>query len=201
MSPSAAIASCILAMLSVSALASDSDLSTGVEDAAPAVILPGTGYAVVPGIFSVDHTVDFWDPFQDAVVAWLSFEFGLPRIEVRAAISFVPAARMASIRFRDVPSDRWPGESEIVAVYDTEARTVYLPEDWTGRTPAELSVLVHELVHHVQSVGGIVHECLEASEKTAYVAQERFLGMFGRDLETDFQIDGFTVLACTNCLY
>jgi hypothetical protein len=203
MKPSAAIASCILAALSVSALASEADHSglPNIEDAVHAVILPGTEYTVVPEILTVEAGLNSWDQLQDAIAAWLSFEFDLPRINERAAIAFVPSVRMASIRFRDVPSDRRPGTHEILAVYDTEARTIYLPDGWTGGTPAELSVLVHEMVHHLQNVGGLTYECPEASEKAAYTAQERFLGMFGGDLQTDFQIDGLTVLVRSNCLY
>ena len=37
----------------------------------------------------------------------------------------------------------------------SEKRIIYLPEDWNGIRPAEASVLVHEMVHHLQNVGGL----------------------------------------------
>ncbi|MCV0394055.1 MAG: hypothetical protein K5872_19135 [Rhizobiaceae bacterium] len=206
MKPSvAAIASCVLVALclSTSAAAAQSDGSerSGFENAVHAVILPGTDYAIAPETLTIEAESDSLEELQDAIAAWLSFEFDLPRAHGRAAIAFAPATRMASLRFRDVPSDRWSGTDDILAVYDREARTIYLPEGWTGRTPAELSVLVHEMVHHAQSAGGLTYECPEASEKAAYAAQQRFLSMFGSSLETDFQMDGMTVLVRTRCLY
>ncbi|WP_428843149.1 DUF6647 family protein [Sinorhizobium terangae] len=118
---------------------------------------------------------------------------------------------MIGLRYRKGPSDRWTGgpahldtlgeRPSVVAVYDDEARTVYLPDGWTGKTPGELSVLVHEMVHHIQNVGGLKFACPEEREKTAFEAQKRWLGSFGSDLETEFGLDPFTVLVRTNCLY
>nr|WP_246226167.1 hypothetical protein [Chelativorans xinjiangense] len=53
---------------------------------------------------------------------------------------------MKGLRFREVPSDRRNDEQHnIVAIYDDEARTIYLPDGWTGRSAADLSVLVREI--------------------------------------------------------
>ena len=86
-----------------------------------------------------------------------------------------------------------------VATYDPLTRTIYLPEGWTGTTPAELSVLVHEMVHDLQNVARTRFPCVEASEELAYAAQERWLGLFGRTLMKDFEIDPFTLLVSTRC--
>jgi hypothetical protein len=88
-----------------------------------------------------------------------------------------------------------------VAVYSDATHTIYLPEGWTGGTPAELSVLVHELVHHVQNVGGLKYACPQEREKLAYMAQERWLGLFGHNLEADFELDAFSLLVKTRCLF
>lgn len=80
---------------------------------------------------------------------------------------------------------------------------IYLIEGWTGRTPADLSVLVHEMVHHFQYKLGLKHECPQDREKLAYAAQDRWLHLFGHSLESDFELDGFSVIvkthACTDC--
>jgi hypothetical protein len=60
---------------------------------------------------------------------------------------------------------------------------------------------VHEVVHHVQNVGGLKHACPQEREKLAYMAQERWLGLFGRNLEVDFDLDAFSLLVKTRCLY
>jgi hypothetical protein len=88
-----------------------------------------------------------------------------------------------------------------VAIYVDAEKTIYLPEEWTGRTPAELSVLVHEMVHHIQNIGGIRYDCPRGREKLAYAAQDKFLQLFGLDLLSEFEVNGFTVLVRSTCAY
>lgn len=111
----------------------------------------------------------------------------------------------AEDRFSDAANDSGDVQPstphDIVAVYGDLERTIYLPEGWTGETPAELSILVHELVHHIQHVGGLTYACHAAQEKVAYAAQDRWLQLFGRDLASDFGIDPFTLLVNTICIY
>ena len=91
--------------------------------------------------------------------------------------------------------------AEIVSVYDDTTKTIYLPVGWTSSKPADLSVLVHEMVHHLQNVAGLKFECPQEREQLAYSAQERWLGLFGHDLLHDFELDGFTILVKTKCFY
>ena len=88
-----------------------------------------------------------------------------------------------------------------MAVYDDQGRTIYLSEHWTGRTPAELSVLVHEMVHHLQSASGEVFACPAEREVMAYRAQDAWLGLFGDSLESAFGIDEATLLVSTVCTH
>jgi hypothetical protein len=88
-----------------------------------------------------------------------------------------------------------------VALYDDVSRTIFLPDGWTGRTQAELSVLVHEMVHHLQKEARLTYPCPAASEKLAYEAQQKWLGLFGLDLANEFEIDPFTLLATTACAF
>jgi hypothetical protein len=60
---------------------------------------------------------------------------------------------------------------------------------------------VHEMVHHLQNVGGLKYPCPDAREKPAYLAQDRWLRRFGLDLETAFGIDLFTVLVRSACFH
>jgi hypothetical protein len=91
--------------------------------------------------------------------------------------------------------------NDTLAVYIDGAEIIYLIEGWTGRTPADLSVLVHEMVHHFQYKLGLKHECPQDREKLAYAAQDRWLHLFGHSLESDFELDGFSVLVKTHCLH
>src|SRR5215471_12502447 len=130
-----------------------------------------------------------------AMETWVASQFGLPAIHEHPRIEFAPPAKIASLRFTDFSSD--PGvqvepnnpassaQHDTIAIYDDATRTIYLPEGWTGSTPAELSVLVHEMVHHFQNLLGLKHECPQEREKLAYIAQDRWLGLFGHSLADD----------------
>lgn len=163
-------------------------------------ILPGTGYIVVPTDFTKDASGRSLKELRGAIAAWLILEFDLPKASAHARIAFVPPGRMARLRFRDVsPVGPVDDGSEVLAVYNDDARTIYLPLGWTGETPADLSVLVHETVHHLQNAGRLKFACAEEREKMAFAAQERLLEFFGGSLETDFGLDPFTILVRTNC--
>jgi hypothetical protein len=149
-----------------------------------------------------------------AVMLWLSANFDLPPIYSNPNIEFVSLTKIAALRSKGVLSNEPKditstkdnvsapsNQREVVAVYDSEMKTIYLPEGWTGSTPAELSVLVHEMVHHLQNLSRSKFECPQAREKLAYAAQERWLGLFGRNLLVEFEIDPFTLLVTTGCVY
>ena len=62
-------------------------------------------------------------------------------------------------------------------------------------------MLVHELVHHFQNVLGLKYECPQEREKLAYIAQNRWLTLFGHSLENDFDMDAFSLLVKTRCFW
>jgi hypothetical protein len=149
---------------------------------------------------------------MSAVVSWLSTNFDLPENHDYPSIELVSPTTMAAIRYRSVTGG-WPqvsasdnnslplsGVSELVAVYNDTNRTIYLSEGWTGVTFTDLSILVHEMVHHLQNVGQLKYSCPQAREVVAFAAQERWLSLSGRTLESEFGIDKLTLLVRTNCL-
>jgi hypothetical protein len=104
-----------------------------------------------------------------AIVLWLSINFPLPANLNHPGIKFVSPAEMIAAR-TDVSASEI--SSDIVALYSNESKTIYLMDGWTGKTPAELSILVHEMVHHLQNVGQLKFACPEEREELAYKAQE-----------------------------
>ena len=126
-----------------------------------------------------------------AIVLWLSINFPLPANLNHPGIKFVSAAEMIAQRTGVSASEI---RSDILALYSNESKTIYLMDGWTGKTPAELSILVHEMVHHLQNVGQLKFACSEEREELAYKAQDDWLHLFGRDLERDFQMDPFSIL-------
>jgi hypothetical protein len=140
---------------------------------------------------------------------WLSSQFGFSDIQEHPGIEFVPSTKIVSLRLSSLlsdpsaevaPNDRASSfQYDTVAVYHDPTRTIYLPEGWTGSTAADLSVLVHEVVHHFQNVLGLKYECMQEREKLAYIAQDRWLAQFGHSLESAFHIDAFSLLVKTRC--
>jgi hypothetical protein len=149
-----------------------------------------------------------------AIVTWLSIGFGLPASYDHPRIEFASPAKMDAVQFRAPASGQSPGtaiggkqpahrgsQREVEALYDDSSRTIYLPEGWTGKTPMEVSVLVHEMVHHLQNAAGLRYECPQAREKLAYVAQNQWLAQSGRNLMDEFKLDPLTVLVRTKCMH
>ena len=146
------------------------------------------------------------------IVTWLASNFGLPAIYDHPRVELAPPMKISAMRYKGILSDRWREDSirdpavqaahqrEVVAIYNDTIKTIVLPESWTGANPAELSVLVHEMVHHLQNLGKLKYECPGAREKPAYLAQERWLNLHGLDLEREFEIDKFTLLANSACM-
>ena len=139
-----------------------------------------------------------------AIALWLSINFSLPANLNHPAIKFVSAAEMieplkkSKLRMGDVSASEI--SRDIISLYSNESKTIFLLDGWTGKTPAELSILVHEMVHHLQNVGQLKFACPEEREELAYKAQDSWLHLFGRDLESEFQIDPFTILVKSKCL-
>ncbi len=142
-----------------------------------------------------------------AIAAWLSSTIALPELDQLPAVSYASADAMLARRYNIRAHDDWSvtvgsgSEPDIVAIYDDDRRMIYLSNDWPGSTPAGLSVLVHEMVHHIQNVAGLKYACAEAREEPAFAAQEEWLAQYGSSLETEFGIDPFTLLVRTHCLY
>jgi hypothetical protein len=167
--------------------------------------------------------ISFWDIHDQAhleflsvqqitaMEIWVSNQFDLPAMHEHPRIEFAPPAKIASLRFTDLLSDAGAqvepnnrassAQHDTIAIYDDATRTIYLPEGWTGGTAGELSILVHEMVHHFQNVLALKHECPQEREKLAYLAQERWLGLFGHSLADDFALDPFSLFAKTTCFY
>jgi hypothetical protein len=150
---------------------------------------------------------------QPILMAWLSFNFDLPAVHDRPRVEIASVTKMAEVRYSRLTSlgpDRVAAEAgraaptdigrDVFAIYDDKTRTIYLREGWTSATPADVSLLVHEMVHHIQNVAGLAYDCPQAREKPAYAAQARWLELFGKTLAEEFEIDPMTVLVRTNCL-
>jgi hypothetical protein len=156
-----------------------------------------------------------------AIKYWLTFNFNLRAAYPDPYIELAEPEKIILLRYHGFLSN-WPRDivladqqvpvpfddmraaenrEDMIAVYDDEMKTIYLPKNWTGSTPAELSILVHEMVHHLQGATRTRYECPQAREQLAYVAQEKWLRLFERDLKSEVEIDPLTLAISTRCIY
>lgn len=139
-----------------------------------------------------------------AIVVWLSVNFGLPANFELPRIERMSSTEMKNLIYENIPADQRQAMSvdqipRVISLYSVETKTIYLPPEWTGRTPAELSELVHEMVHHSQNLSHATFLCPAEREKLAYEAQEKWLVQYGKNLESEFGLDPMSVLVKSLC--
>ena len=150
--------------------------------------------------------------FLAVIVTWLSANTDLPANYNLPHIRYASPAEITDVRYGTFRQDKKQNVAaaqvslqanqgnSVVSVYDPKKREILLPLGWSAITPAEQSVLVHEMVHHLQYSAHIKFNCPQELEAAAYKAQEKWLQLFGKSLESEFGLDGFTILVNSNCL-
>jgi hypothetical protein len=137
-----------------------------------------------------------------AVTGWVAAELGEPLPDVQPRIVFLDPTTLRALRLADQMLP--PGDAvghDVLALYRARDHTLFLPRGWSGASATEVSVLVHELVHHFQALRGDRHACPNEREKLAYEVQERWLQSHGKSLESAFGIDRLFLLLATRCLF
>lgn len=144
-----------------------------------------------------------------SVVRWISAASVLPSTVRFPEINIIPLETIASHRrslagpglqeeSRGAVAD---GDGDILAFYDRNKATIYHGNNWTGDNPVEMSILVHEMVHHMEAMAEIRGYAESGGERLAYALQDRWLKAHGTDLKTAFGIDPFSVTTLTEWLY
>jgi hypothetical protein len=122
------------------------------------------------------------DALVAAIGAWVAAELDLEAAAPPPEIRRDAPERLAALRGWEVGNPGRPGHAGVLALYDAAAGRIHLRSDWTGGSVAEVSVLVHEMVHHAQAVAGRRYACAGAAEAEAYALQARWLAHFREDL-------------------
>jgi len=130
-----------------------------------------------------------------SVVTWVSNTVGLPANYDLPTIERVSHMKLAAV----FHGSQFVSPGRSLGVYDDDRRAILLPSEWTGSKPEDLSILIHEMVHHLQNVAGLQFQCAQEREKLAYIAQEKWLAPSRRSLEMSFGIDPETFLFNTEC--
>lgn len=137
------------------------------------------------------------DMLVAALTVWVADGLGMAVSASAPTIAFTDRQRMT--RMLRPNATATAASTEVEAIYDPAARVIHLPAGWRGASAAEVSVLVHELVHHLQTVRGQRFACLGERERDAYALQARWLERFGGSLERDLSVDPTYVLVVSHC--
>jgi len=126
---------------------------------------------------SGSNTVPTSRPLQDLIPKlenWLDENTSLPRPTSRPVIRWVDFGPVAP------PSDSRLAvhDENSRGFYDPDSRTIWLVRPWSASDPHDVSVLLHELVHHRQAEKGHWY-CPGAQELPAYKLQQAWLDGFG----------------------
>lgn len=119
---------------------------------------------------------------------WLDRESRYKRRNIPVTVRIVGAD--------DLPSAMMPGVQGFAlrGYYDPSSATIYLFEPWSHGNPFDVSVLLHELVHHRQH-SLTYWECPNAQERPAYRLQDHWL----RERGLDAHFNWFAVLMLSRC--
>lgn len=129
------------------------------------------------------------------LVAWISAGYGLPAPEQTPRVVLSDPAALVASEQAFAQNRRL-----VLGAHDDRTGTIHLRHDWDASDPIDVSILVHEIVHHLQQADGRRYACPEAREALAYAAQADWLAAFGHDLMSAFAIDVLTLKLRTECL-
>ena len=111
---------------------------------------------------------------------WLDAEADWPRRDALPRVRFVSRWQAEALRGATAGSQRGP----LRGLYDPDRSEILLVQPWDHRDADDISVLLHELVHHRQAP----HHwyCPAAQELPAYRLQEAWLADQGRAIEVNW---------------
>jgi hypothetical protein len=118
------------------------------------------------------------EPLVIALMTWVSGVTGLPAPATPPAVRYAPQANIQATALLGVRRHR----PALVAYYISSRSEIVLPAGWDASNPFYVSILVHELVHHLQAHAFVEYACPAAREKPAYDAQKAWLASQSLDL-------------------
>jgi hypothetical protein len=110
-------------------------------------------------------------------------------------IRFVPAAEM-----RKVLSSEEAIDLKMEAFYSEKDHSIYLLDSWRSDNLRDRSILLHELVHHLQYLNHVKELCPGEAEFQAFRLQADWLGEQGVEYPVDLiGIDPLIILMLGHC--
>lgn len=123
-----------------------------------------------------------------ALIAWIAAHSNLAAAD-RPHVQNVPKQTMSALYFGAAGTKNF---FHLEAFYFPSKATIYLPDTWRPADLRDESVLVHELVHHLQAANKVRVSCPAALERQAYDLQFTWLREHG--VEDPYEYTGLNVL-------
>lgn len=139
------------------------------------------------------------DQLMIALMVWISAASDLPAAPQAPSVEFNTPQELHELNFPGTAYRAESGAPQAVALYDLDGAVVHLPDGWQVSDPVDLSILVHELVHHMQASAGLEYQCRGAMEKVAYDTQIAFLESMGLDMFEVMEINELFYRIITSC--
>lgn len=132
-----------------------------------------------------------------ALLSWVALHGGYAVADQPEVVFLTPAEMTRRYHEGGHPESSTVG---VIALYDPDSATVFLPEGWRSGDVIGRSQLLHELVHHAQATAKVPAVCLAEWEGQAYELQARWLRENGvADPYVAMQVDPLTVKALSMC--
>lgn len=113
-----------------------------------------------------------------ALMTWASAQTGLPVPDTPPIVKHATAEQM---HYMAQPGTEYDAASaqQYLGLYANGV--MWLRDDWDVGNVRDVSVLLHEVVHHMQEEAGAEYRCRVASERVAHEAQFAWLEAAGLD--------------------
>lgn len=138
---------------------------------------PGRIAAEAPEAFAWRSATDMTELLAH-LEFWIDRNTDLPRRTEAPAIHFAARHDLAAMSRRS-------NAEGLRGLYDPATSVIWLSRPWSARDPLDVSVLLHEMIHHRQ-VGARHYYCPGAQELPAYRLQEAWLAALALELQVNW---------------
>lgn len=108
------------------------------------------------------------------LMVWVGGVTGLPIPDEPPALRFEGEWTMRCVEWNDEYGTCPPAPGQLVtppdvgAYFDPDTMAITLRDGWSERSPLDVAILVHELVHYMQISAKVPYECAGQLEPQAY---------------------------------
>ena len=130
------------------------------------------------------------------LIAWIVAKTGWV-IQEPPLIRFIPHTQLVEMY---CGGGGGSNDLNIRALYSPKSHTIYLPVKWNSNDLRDRSALLHELVHHLQTLNNVKAKCFAAREPQAFDLEFEWLREQGiQDPYKFIDIDEFTIRLLSQC--